>query len=92
MMRLRATFNWRKDDGDFVDGLLDELRDVASTVVHGTGEAFMPARVHCVPAKAGHRIELRMAPCNVEACLGLLAGVAEAGAELTMLLRSEGTG
>ena len=86
-IRVRATFNWRKDDGDFVDQLVEDLWDVASAVVHRAGEPLLPAGVQCVPAKAGHFIELRMAPTNTEACLELLGGVAEAGAELTMILR-----
>lgn len=78
MITVMATFEWRADDWEFVRTLLEELRDVATVRDCSRAPASESMELH--------RIELRVAPASAEACLGLLAGAAEAGASLMLLL------
>lgn len=77
-LTLSATFNWREDDSIFIEDLLVELRQLAIDAGHSTTQ------------KLYHRVDVLVSPLRATECLGLLAGLAEAGARVVVEIKPEG--
>lgn len=77
-----AAFRWREDDSEFVDGVMEDLRELG--LRPGINTLFDVTKA--APSMSSHTITFEVNPWLVDRAAGVLAGIADAGGRVMIAL------